>query len=120
MRKILVWLPMLLLIALTSYCKSGEPVVIEVISNKSAVGEALQSAKTVLMGSKFIAANGVQESSFTATRTTGAKADYYVADVSAAKENGKVKLTISFVKVGTGLLSLKKVAAEIKQKLEDQ
>ena len=36
------------------------------------------------------------------------KADYYVADVTVAKAEGKIKLTFTFVKVGTGLLRLRK------------
>ncbi|HEY8958129.1 hypothetical protein [Chitinophaga sp.] len=120
MKKLLLLVLLFLAFAVSGICMFGEPIIIEVKSNKATVSEALQAAKSVLLESKFVAANGIQESSFTATRTTGAKADYYVADVSATTENGKVKLTITFTKIGTGLLSLRKIAAEVKSKLEKQ
>ncbi len=96
------------------------PIVITVISNHASVQEALMSAKKALLTEKFIASNGIQETSFTATRTTGSKSDYYVADVIASKEDVKMKITITFVKVGTGLLKLSKVADKIKATLESK
>lgn len=83
------------------------------------IESALEKARNVLLENKFITTNGVQKTSFNATRTTGSKADYYVADVAAAKDGDKIKLTITFVKVGTGLMSLKKTAEKVKQKLEE-
>ena len=80
--------------------------------------DALLAAKNALLAQKFIAANGIKKASFTSTRTTGSKADYYVADVTATIVNGKIKLTISFVKVGTGFLKLQKVADAVKSELE--
>lgn len=120
MKKLLLLVPLFLVFAMLGFSRPAGPVVIEVKSNKATLNEALQAAKTVLLESKFVATNGIQASSFTATRTTGAKADYYVADVNATSEDGKVKLTITFTKIGTGLLNLKKVAAEVKSKLEKQ
>lgn len=95
-----------------------DPVVIEVITKHTSVEDALVAAKTALLAQKFITSNGIQQNSFTATRTTMSKADYYVADVTATKKDGKIKLTISFVKVGTGFLRLQKIADEVKAELE--
>lgn len=95
-----------------------DPIKIEVATKNTSFEGALKTAKDVLLKQKFIATNGVQEKSFTATRTTNAKADYYVADVTAEKQEGKMKLTISFVKVGTGLLNLQKTANLVKADLE--
>lgn len=95
-----------------------DPVVIEVITKHNSVEDALVAAKTALLAQKFITSNGIQQNSFTATRTTMSKADYYVADVTATKKDGKIKLTISFVKVGTGFLRLQKIADEVKAELE--
>ena len=94
------------------------PVIIEVVTNHISVDDALQAAKSALLKVKFITTEGIQKNGFTATRTTGAKADYYIADVVAKSENGKVKITVSFVKVGTGLLKLQKVADTVKEDLE--
>ena len=80
--------------------------------------DALMATKNALLAQKFIAANGIQEKSFTAIRTTWSKADYFVADVTATKADGKIKITISFVKIGTGLLKLQKVADAVKSELE--
>lgn len=98
----------------TSYGLSKDPVVIEVTTDHATIKEALVAAKMELLKEKFILQGGIQESSFTAQRSTGADADYYVADVMAEMADGKVKLTITFVKVGTGLLKLEKVADKIK------
>lgn len=97
---------------------SKDPIKIEVITKHTSFEEALKATKDALLKEKFVATNGIQEKSFTATRTTNAKADYYVADVSAEKTDGKIKITISFVKVGTGLLKLQKVADAVKTDLE--
>lgn len=78
------------------------------VLNKGNVAEALQTVKAVLVENKFIATNGIQQTGFTATLTTGAKADYYVADVQATKTDAGIKVSISFVKAGTGLMNLKK------------
>lgn len=95
-----------------------DPIVIEVVTKYTGTEEALTATKNILLGKKFITANGIQKTTFTATRTTGAKADYYVADVTASDEGGKVKITISFVKVGTGLLNLKKIAQQVEEELK--
>ena len=95
-----------------------DPVTIEVTTKYTSADDALQAAKTALLKEKFISTQGVQKIGFTATRTTNAKADYYVADVAAKLEKGKIKITISFVKVGTGLLRLQKVADAVKENLE--
>ena len=94
------------------------PIVVEVNTKYTSMEEALMAAKNALLAQKFIAANGIQKSSFTSTRTTGSKADYYVADVTGTMVDGKVKLTISFVKIGTGFLKLQKVADAVKLELE--
>lgn len=95
-----------------------DPVVIDVPTKFTSVDDALMAAKNVLLVQKFIAANGIQKSTFTATRTTGSKADYYVADVTAILVGEKIKLSITFIKVGTGLLRLQKVADAVKAELE--
>lgn len=95
-----------------------DPVVIEVHTKFTSVDDALMAAKNALLAQKFIAANGVQKPTFTATRTTGSKADYYVADVTAILVGEKIKLSITFIKVGTGLLRLQKVADAVKAELE--
>lgn len=97
-----------------------DPVRIEVVLNKSSVEEALQTVKSVLLENKFIITNGVQQTGFTATRTTAAKADYYVADVQAVKAEAGFKVSITFVKVGTGLMNLKKTAEQVRQALEEK
>ncbi|PWS33206.1 hypothetical protein [Pedobacter paludis] len=122
MKKLLFLIPVVLLLT-TSFANAfawavKDPVVIEVATKHTSVGDALQAVKTALLKQKFIATDGVQKTGFTATRTTGAKADYYVADVTAKGENGKIKVTISFVKVGTGMLRLQKVAEAVKEDVE--
>ena len=89
-----------------------------VLMSKAETAQPNVAAKTALLAQKFITSNGIQQNSFTATRTTMSKADYYVADVTATKKDGKIKLTISFVKVGTGFLRLQKIADEVKAELE--
>lgn len=106
-------------VAVAAKALKADPVVIEVTLKGATIESALEKAKNVLLENKFITTNGIQKTSFNATRTTGSKADYYVADVTAAKDGDKVKLTITFVKVGTGLMSLKKTAEKVKQKLEE-
>ena len=93
------------------------PVVIEVMTNHATVKDALTEVKTKLLMEKFIAENGIGESGFTAKRTTGSDSDYYVADVVAEKQGQQIKITITFVKVGTGMKSMKKLGAKIKEAL---
>lgn len=107
-----------LTIAVAAFAGTKDPIVIEVVTKHKNIEEALLATKTILLSKKFITQE-MQAKSFTATRTTMAKADYFVADVTASETGGKVKITISFVKVGTGLLNLKKVAEEVKTKLEE-
>jgi hypothetical protein len=97
-----------------------DPVRIEVILNKNSVEEALQTAKAVLLENKFVATNGIQQTGFTATRTTAAKADYYVADVQATQTEAGIKVSITFIKAGTGLMNLKKTAEQVKKSLEEK
>ena len=122
MKKLLFLIPVLLLLTITFTTAFAlavkDPIVIELTTKHTSVEDALQAVKTALLKQKFIAANGEQKTGFTATRTTGAKADYYVADVTAKSENGKIKITISFVKVGTGMLKLQKVADAVKEDME--
>ncbi|WP_293307664.1 hypothetical protein [Pedobacter sp. UBA5917] len=98
--------------------RAKDPLVIEVVAKQKTVEEALTAVKMVLLQKKFISANGVQKNSLNAIRTTMAKADYFVADATAIQANGKIKVTVTFVKVGTGFLNLKKVAEEVKTELE--
>ena len=112
---------LLLLVAFTLthlFAAAKDPIVIEVVVKQKNIEDALKATKTILMGEKFIAQE-MQKKGFTATRTTGSKADYFVADVVAADVNGTVKITVTFVKVGTGLLNLKKVSERVKAKLEE-
>ncbi|MGO4294981.1 hypothetical protein [Chitinophaga sp. RAB17] len=101
-----------------AFARTGDPIVIEAVTKYTTMEKALDAAKDVLLSKKFITQE-MQQTRFTATRTTGAKADYYTADVAATQADGKVTLKITFIKSGTGLLSLKKVAAEVKEKLEE-
>jgi len=98
--------------------KHKDPIVIEVTAKQKTIEEALNAVKMILLQKKFISANGVQKNSLNAIRTTMSKADYFVADANAVQSEGKIKVTITFVKVGTGFLSLKKVAEEVKAELE--
>lgn len=95
-----------------------EPVALEVTTKYTSVSEALQATKKALLMQSFIIEGTIQETSFTAKRTTNAQADYYVADVTATLKDGAVVITITFIKVGTGLLKLQKVADAIKTELE--
>jgi hypothetical protein len=94
------------------------PEILEVLTNYKTIKEALLATKMALMQEEFIATNGLQESSFTAKRTTGSHADYYIADVMANKEqDGTIKLTITFMKIGSGMLKLSKISSRVEQKL---
>lgn len=128
MQKITILLSALFLLTIAAFSNTAssssfgsllkDPVVIEVNTKFTSVDDALMAAKNVLLVQKFIATNGIQKSTFTATRTTGSKADYYVADVTAILVGEKIKLSITFIKVGTGLLRLQKVADAVKAELE--
>jgi hypothetical protein len=98
--------------------KAKDPIVIEVTAKQKTIEEALTAVKMVLLQKKFISANGVQKNSLNAIRTTMSKADYFVADATATQSGGKITVAITFVKVGTGFLNLKKVAEEVKAELE--
>jgi hypothetical protein len=102
-------------------CKSDldkGPVIIEVVTNHDTVKAALMAVKSILLQEKFISENGIGENGFTAKRTTGSDSDYYIADVMAEMENEKTKVTITLVKVGTGMKSMKKLGQKLKEKLE--
>jgi hypothetical protein len=101
----------------TSLAGRKDPLVVEILTNHKTVKEALIATKTALMKQKFIPSNGMQESSFTATRTTGSKSDYYTADVMVEESEGKMKITVTLIKSGSGLLKLSKVADELKEVL---
>lgn len=126
MKKLNTFLTLLLTIVTltTIYAKpfihspGKDPIVMEAMTKYTTVAEALTATKSVLLLQKFILQGEIGASSFTAKRTTGAEADYYIADVAASIVEGKAKVTITFVKVGTGLLKLQKVADEIKLELE--
>lgn len=107
----------LTLVFFTTTALAKDPVVVEINTNYKTVKEALIAAKTALMKQKFVPSGGMGESGFTATRTTGSKSDYYTADVMADKDGDIIKLTITFIKSGSGLLKLSKVAEEIKAEL---
>ena len=96
----------------------GSPVILDVLTNYKTIKEALLATKMALMEQKFIATNGIQETSFTAKRTSGSHADYYIADVMASKlEDGTINVTITFMKIGSGMLKLSKVSRKVKAKL---
>ena len=128
MKKLTILLSAIMLLTISAFGKAQiffpldntikDPIVIEIITKFTSIDDALIAAKNTLLMQKFIATNGIQKPAFSSTRTTGSKADYYVADVSAIEVNGKIKLTISFVKVGTGFLNLQKVADAVKSELE--
>jgi len=119
MKKMLsiVFLFTLILTLKTNIARSKDPIIVEVTTNFKTVKEALIATKTALMKQKFIPNGGMSESGFTATRTTGSKSDYYTADVMADQVGDKVKVTITLIKSGTGLLKLQKVADELKSTL---
>lgn len=94
-----------------------DPVFIEVYTRYESIEDALREIKTLLLNEKFITENGIVDSGFTAKMTTGSKADYYIADVTAVAESGKIKVNITFIKVGTGLKSMKKLAEKIEEKI---
>ncbi|MBZ4192666.1 hypothetical protein [Niabella beijingensis] len=104
--------------ATTTMTRSADPVVIEVVTKHTSISDALLAAKAALLKQKFILDGTMGETTFTAKRTTGSHADYYVADVTGKLDGGKTKLTISFVKVGTGLLKVQKMANAVKVELE--
>ena len=127
MKKVTTTLTVLLLLTISAFSKTvmsasskmgKDNIVIQFIAKDTSIEAALVSAKNALLKSKFIALDCIQRTSFTATRTTVSPADYYVADVTASKTEHKVNIIITFVRVGTGLLNLKKVAEEIKVALE--
>ena len=129
MKKITATLTVFLLLTISAFSKTTIPmfkelhigidqIIIEVIAKDTTIEAALIAAKKALIKSKFIATTGMQNSSFIATRTTVSCSDYYVADVSATKAEGKVKLTISFIKIGSGLFRLQKMADEVNVELE--
>jgi len=95
-----------------------EPIALEVTTKYTNVQDALQATKKALLMQSFIVEGTVQETSFTAKRTTNAQADYYVAHVAATSKNGIAVVSITFIKVGTGLLKLQKVADAVKVELE--
>lgn len=128
MKSVTTIFPVLLIVAISGFgfttteqlynTKKKDPIVIEVITKYTAIDEALVATKNVLLKEKFVATSGIQATTFTATRTTASRADYYVADVTATQVEGKIKITISFIKFGTGLLKLQKVADNVKEELE--
>ena len=97
----------------------GEPISIEVSTKYKTIKEALTATKLILLQEKFIAENGIQDDSFTAKMTTGSKADYYVAEVLAERDGDKIKVSIIFRKIGTGLKNVKKIAEKVREKLEN-
>lgn len=94
-----------------------EPTVVEIETMFKTVKEATLATKKSLMSHKFIPNGAVTDNGFTATRTTGSKADYYTADVMTEDKGGKIVVTITFIKSGTGLLKLQKLGEEIKAEL---
>lgn len=98
----------------TTKIQAKGPVTVEIETQFKTIKEATMAAKTALMNQKFIPNGPIQEGQFTATRTTGSKADYYTADVEVEDRSGKIVVTITFIKSGTGLLKLQKVADQIK------
>lgn len=94
-----------------------DPIIVELTTNFKTVKEACLATKKILIEQKFIPNGPITDGAFTATRTTGAKQDYYTADVVAEQVGDKVKVTITLLKVGTGLLRLKKVAEELTEGL---
>lgn len=97
--------------------QAKDPVIIEITTNSKTVKEASLATKASLMKQKFIPSGGMGESGFNSTRTTGSHADYYTADVMAEQDGSNVKITITFIKSGSGMLKLQKVADEVKQEL---
>jgi hypothetical protein len=101
----------------TSIYAGKDPTVVEIETTFKTVREATLAAKKSLISHKFIPNGGVNDNGFTATRTTGSKSDYYTADVMTEDKKGKIIVTITFIKSGTGLLKLQKLAEEVKAEL---
>ena len=126
MKKLSALMTIIVILTTTTITKAAKPIfiaakgpiVMEALTKHATVNEALSATKTILLKQQFIIQGEMGSSSFTAKRTTGAEADYYIADVAVAIVDGKAKVTITFVKIGTGLLKLQKVADEIKIELE--
>ncbi len=113
----LIFMSLLTFLLISTTAIAKDPIVVEIATNYKTLKEALMATKTALMKQKFIPSGGMGESGFTATRTTGSHADYYTADVMAEQADDKVKVTITFIKSGSGMLKLQKVADEVKQEL---
>ena len=106
-----------------SYVDKGKndknaPIVIEVMTKYGSIEEALTATKMILLRNKFVTEGNVGRTAFTSKRTTGSRADYYIADVSTTLINNQVKVEINFVKIGTGLLNLRGIAEKVKAELE--
>lgn len=112
-----ILLSLLTFLFISTTAMAKDPVVVEINTNYKTLKEALIATKTALMKQKFIPSGGMGESGFVATRTTGSKSDYYTADVMAEQAGDRVKVTITFIKSGSGMLKLQKVADEVKQEL---
>lgn len=109
----------LILLGVFSYSTilAGKQTEVVIETSFKTAREATLAAKKALMNHKFIPNGGMTDNGFTATRTTGSKSDYYTADVMTEDKGGKMVVTITFIKSGTGLLKLQKVADEIKVEL---
>ena len=75
-------------------------------------------AKKALLKENFLLSDTMKDS-FTAKRTTNSDSDYYIALVSYTKNKESV-LTISFKRVGTGLLNFKKLSSRIEQNIKSE
>jgi hypothetical protein len=127
MNKVTTTLTLLLLLTISAFSKTVTlrkftnekyPIVIEVMTKDTSISVALLAAKTELLKNKFITTGIMQGNGFIATRAV--HSDCYFADVTATNVDDKVKLTISFVKVRTGLLNykLQPLADKVKADLE--
>ena len=93
------------------------PITIEVTTDYTDMDEALQAARAALQAEEFVLDGAVGARGLMAKRTTAAEADYYVVDVSASEEEGRVVLSLTFVKFGSGPLELEDVAARVAEAL---
>lgn len=109
-------LAIIIFLLLTANTTLGKTI-IKVETNHKTIKEALTAAKKVLLQEKFITLGEIQETTFTAKRTTVSHADYYIADVTALENDSTITLTIIFLNVGKGFLNLDKLGSRVKTSL---
>jgi len=93
------------------------PVTVEVTTRYTDRAEALEAAKTALATDEFVIDGSMGERGFMAKRTTDSEAVYYVGDISASEQDGKVALTIVLIAFGEGDVNLQEVGQRLEKAL---